>query len=163
MQKQVHRLLVLAVLVCSLTWTPVIAAGTTQIGGIGFLDPDQGPGGVCSGTSDFTIVVVGSLTGCWYTFIAESRLLEPGVYLERGADLFVVCKTGTSACGSFTTTYKFTAKYDPSTGAELKGRCEHPIVDGSGTGAFAGATGRLDIKDDVVNGLFDYRGHITYN
>ena len=162
--KHFYRLLVAMALVSVLTGSPLSAAGTTQIGGIGFLDPDQGPGGVCSQTSDFTIVVTGSLTGCWYTFILESRLLDPsGVYLERGVDRFVVCITGTPNCGTFTTTYKFTAKYDLETFAELKGRCEHPIVENSGTGVFANATGRIDVKDDVVNGVFEYRGHITLN
>ena len=48
-----------------------------------------------------------------------------------------------------------------STGVEVKGRCQHPIITGSGTGGFAGATGRLDFKDQVSTGRFFYRGHIT--
>ena len=65
--------------------------------------------------------------------------------------------------GTFTTTYRFEAKYDPdaATGMEVNGRCQHPIAEGSGTGGFAGATGRLDFKDDIGTGLFYYRGHIT--
>jgi len=47
-----------------------------------------------------------------------------------------------------------------STGVEVKGRCQHPIVKGSGTVGFAGATGRLDFKDEVSTGLYFYRGHI---
>jgi hypothetical protein len=46
-------------------------------------------------------------------------------------------------------------------GSEVRGRCEHPIVAGSGTGGFEGATGRIDFKDDVVAGEFLYRGHIS--
>ena len=46
------------------------------------------------------------------------------------------------------------------TGSELHGRCQHPLVEGSGTGGFAGATGRLDFKDEVATGLYFYRGHI---
>ena len=62
----------------------------------------------------------------------------------------------------FTTTYKFESKWDPdvSTGPEVRGRCQHPIVTGSGTGGFAGATGRLDFKDVVEDGTYLYRGHI---
>jgi hypothetical protein len=62
---------------------------------------------------------------------------------------------------NFTTTYKFESKWDPdvSTGVEVKGRCEHPIV--AGTGDFAGITGRVDFKDVVANGTFVYRGHLT--
>jgi hypothetical protein len=65
--------------------------------------------------------------------------------------------------GTFATTYKFTSKWDPdaSTGSEVHGRCEHPIVADSGTGGFAGATGRVDFKDDVTTGEFLYRGHIS--
>ena len=33
---------------------------------------------------------------------------------------------------------------------------------GSGEGAFAGVTGRLDFKDDVENGCFPYRGHLKF-
>ena len=47
-----------------------------------------------------------------------------------------------------------------SSGAEIRGRCEHPFVVGSGTGGFKGATGRVDMKDDVVNGVALFRGHI---
>jgi hypothetical protein len=46
------------------------------------------------------------------------------------------------------------------TGAELKGRCQHPIATGSGAGGFAGATGRVDFKDEVSTGRYLYRGHI---
>jgi hypothetical protein len=64
--------------------------------------------------------------------------------------------------GTFATNYRFEAKYDPDTltGIEVKGRRQHPIAAGSGTGGFAGATGRLDFKDDVDNAVFYYRGHI---
>ena len=55
------------------------------------------------------------------------------------------------------------SQWDPdvSSGSEVHGRCQHPIVAGSGTGGFAGATGRADFKDDVVTGEFLYRGHIS--
>ena len=46
-------------------------------------------------------------------------------------------------------------------GPEVKGRCQHPIVAGSGTGGFAGATGRFDFKDVISDGSIVYRGHIT--
>ena len=32
---------------------------------------------------------------------------------------------------------------------EVFGRCQHPIVDGSGTGVFDGVSGRLDFKDVI--------------
>ncbi len=65
--------------------------------------------------------------------------------------------------GLFTTTYKFQSKWDPdvSTGSEVWGRCEHPIVRGSGTVGFAGATGRLNFRDVVADGSYVCRGHIS--
>ena len=63
--------------------------------------------------------------------------------------------------GPFTTNYKFEAKFDLATMAELKGRCQHPIAEGSGTGGFAGATGRLDFKDLIGDPTtYVYRGDI---
>jgi hypothetical protein len=43
----------------------------------------------------------------------------------------------------------------------VHGRCQHPITEGTGTGAFAGVIGRPDFKDDVESAVFHYRGHIT--
>lgn len=51
-------------------------------------------------------------------------------------------------------------KLDAS-GAEVRGRCQHPLVAGSGTGGFAGATGRVDFKDIIGDPItYVYRGHI---
>ena len=64
-----------------------------------------------------------------------------------------------TTCGTFETTYTFTAKYvDDTFAEEIHGRCQHPIV--GGTGDFAGKKGVILFKDDVVNLKFDYRGHI---
>jgi hypothetical protein len=72
---------------------------------------------------------------------------------------------GTAPAGfadTVTSKERFEAKNDPDvfTGIEVNGRCQHPIAAGSGTGGFAGATGRLDFKDDVDNAVFYYRGHV---
>jgi hypothetical protein len=139
---------------------PVAASGpgNTQIAGAGTFDES-----LCTEVQDeFTILMTGSLRGCWYTTVLEIVQQTPsGVYQERGEELFIGCLVdgATTTCGSFTTTYKFTAKYqtDPPF-AEIHGRCEHPIV--GGDGGFSGATGRVDFKDDVVSGEFVYRGHI---
>ena len=66
--------------------------------------------------------------------------------------------------GTFNTTYLFTAKYvDCATLAEeIWGRCQHPIITGSGTGDFSGVTGRFDIKDDVEAGNLPYKGHLRF-
>jgi hypothetical protein len=85
-----------------------------------------------------------------------------GVYQERGEEVFVGSFEGGSE-GTFTTTYNFSSKWEPdvTNGSEVRGRCRHPIVAGSGTGGFEGATGRLDFKDDVVTGEYLWRGHIS--
>jgi hypothetical protein len=121
--------------------------------------------GVCPGPpagygdfTDFTIVMTGSLEGCWYTKVLTSKETPSGVYLETGEEVFVGRLDG-GPQGTFTTTYRFESKFAPD-GSEIHGRCQHPLAAGSGTGGFAGATGRVDFKDDVVTGELFYRGHI---
>jgi len=83
-----------------------------------------------------------------------------GVLLVPERQLFVGRLDGGPA-GTFTTTYKFEAKLDAD-GAEVRGRCQHPIVSGSGTGGFAGASGRVDFKDIIGDPtFFVYRGHVS--
>lgn len=111
------------------------------------------------------IVLDGSLKGCWYTKIVDTvkdHGAPSGIYLESGREVFVGSLNG-GPMGLFTTTYKFQSKWDPnvSTGSEVWGRCEHPIVRGSGTDGFAGATGRLNFRDVVADGSYVYRGHIS--
>jgi hypothetical protein len=140
-------------------------AATNQLAGRAFLDT---AGEVCppapDGYRDFPpIVMTGSLEGCWYTDVVTSRQLSSGVYLETGKEVFFGTLNG-SAVGSFRTTYRFESKWDPdaATGAEIHGRCQHPLVAGSGTGGFDGATGRVDFKDLVETGDLAYRGHISF-
>ena len=115
--------------------------------------------------ADFTsyppIDMDGSLDGCWYTKILNFEQKPSGVYLESGEEVFVGSLNG-GPQGIFTTTYKFEAKLDTVTGSEIKGRCQHKIVAGSGTGGFLGASGRVDFKD-IIDGTtvtYEYRGHI---
>jgi hypothetical protein len=164
------------VLACSDTTTPtelsnagIIAASaaTTQISGVGVFDADACPAPP-TGYEDFNaypgIAMDGSLEGCWYTKVVTSRDngTPSGVYQERGEEVFVGSFDGGPE-GTFTTTYKFSSKWEPdvTNGSEVRGRCEHPIIAGSGTGGFEGATGRLDFKDDVVTGDYLWRGHIS--
>ncbi len=76
-----------------------------------------------------------------------------------GQALFTDLGLNGGPVGTFTTTYKFEAKFAPD-GSEIHGRCQHPIVDGSGTGGFEGASGRLNFKDIVETGEYLYKGHI---
>lgn len=166
-----RRLGVLAVLVIVLTiaGSAPASARSNQISGVGVFDVS---GSTCSGPpsgyADFVsyppIVLSGSLQGCWYTKVDtfKDNGAPSGVYLESGREVFVGSLNG-GPTGVFTTTYKFESKWDPdvSTGSEVRGRCQHPLVAGSGTGGFAGATGRVDFKDIVADGSYIYRGHIS--
>ena len=138
-------------------------AANHQLSGTAFFNPSPGtPCPVPPSAYDSypPIVMTGSLDGCWYTHIETARATSGGVYLESGTELFVGRLDGGPA-GTFTTTYKFEAKLDAD-GAEVRGRCQHPIVSGSGTGGFAGATGRVDFKDIIGDPItYVYRGHIS--
>jgi hypothetical protein len=142
-------------------------AASGQIDGTAYFQDSSG--GPCSDppapyagfTSYAPLVMEGSLEGCWYTLVEDSRTTPSGVYLESGQELFVGSLDGVPLSGTFTTTYRFEAKYAPDGVTELHGRCQHPLVAGSGTGGFAGATGRVDFKDIIGNPVtYVYRGHI---
>ena len=144
---------------------PANAAGTTQISGSGFYETKGECGTPPAGFADYPgLVVKGDLKGCIYTDVLTAMNLgaPSGIYLETGREIFVG-SLNNGPKGTFQTTYRFESKWNPdvSTGVEVKGRCQHPIVAGSGTGGFAGATGRLDLKDEVSTGMYFYRGHIT--
>lgn len=162
-----RRLGLLVVFVMSLLMVNPLAAGaaSNQVSGAAYYDADRcpnPPAGYEGFTSYDGLVLTGSLEGCLYTRVETSKETPSGVYLETGEEVFVGSLDG-GAVGTFATTYRFESKWDPdvSSGVEVRGRCQHPIVAGSGTGGFEGATGRLDIKDiigDLVT--YVYRGHI---
>lgn len=140
--------------------SPALDGGATQIAGIGFFaetgectDP-EGNG------SDFALRMTGDLEGCLYIFVETGACSPSGTYRETGTETFVGEYNGES--GTFRTTYKFEAKYQdcPNLAGEIFGRCQHPIIAGSGTGVFEGVTGRFDMKDDIAAGNFPYRGHL---
>jgi hypothetical protein len=139
-------------------------AGATQISGVAFLattsecEPLEG--------SPFAIRLTGDLEGCLNVFIDDFECSPSGTYREEGREYFVGTYKGKT--GTFWTGYKFEGKYEgcaangAALGAEIFGRCQHPIVEGSGEGAFEGVTGRLDFKDDIEAGNFPYRGHLQF-
>ncbi len=138
----------------------------SQLSGDAYYDAVQCPAPP-PGYADFTsypgLVMTGSLEGCLYTKVTTSKETPSGVYLESGEEVFVGSLDG-GPVGTFATTYKFESKWDPdvSSGVELRGRCQHPIVKGSGTGGFAGATGRINFKDIIGDPVtYVYRGHIS--
>jgi hypothetical protein len=139
-----------------------LAAGATQSSGIAFpaaegacVDP-EGQG------SDFALTMTGDLEGCHYVFVETAVCSPSGTYRETGTEIFVGDYNGQA--GTFETTYLFTAKYVdcPNLIDEIVGRCQHPIVAGSGRGVFEGVSGRLDFKDDIEAGNFPYRGHLRW-
>ncbi len=151
--------------------SPALAGGATQISGVGVYaegadcnDPegvnDEGV------AANYALVLDGDLKGCLYTFVETARSSPSGTYLETGYEVFVG-SVASGGSGTFVTTYRFEAKYedlsDPAT--EIFGRCQHPILKGSGTGVFEGVTGILFFTDVIEAGndpYFPYRGHLRW-
>lgn len=140
--------------------------GATQISGVGFYattECDFTGGGA---GANYAIAMTGDLEGCLYGFIDDFECSPSGTYREEGREYFVGTYKGEA--GEFWTTYKFEGRYEGcaenggALGAEIFGRCQHPLVEGSGTGVFEGVTGRVDFKDEVETGRFPYRGHFRW-
>ena len=136
-----------------------LAGGATQISGVAFFDEAD----TCDSASvgaDFALLMTGDLDGCLYTFVQTAQSSPSGTYRETGTELFVA----SDGAGTFETTYRFEAKYEDvdTLSGEIFGRCQHPIVEGSGTGIYDGVSGQLFFKDDVEAGTFPYRGHLRY-
>ena len=162
-----RRLGLLVVFVMSLLMVNPLAAGaaSNRVSGDAVYDAEQCPKPP-AGYEDFTsydgFALTGSLEGCLYTRVETYKETPSGIYLEVGEEVFVGSLDG-GAIGTFATTYRFESKWDPdvSSGVEVHGRCQHPIVAGSGTGGFEGATGRLDFKDIIGDPVtYVYRGSI---
>ena len=105
--------------------------------------------------------MTGSLVGCWVIDTFETKS-DPNksTLLASGTEHFEGCLG--QVCGTFTTTYTYTAKYDgpwPSS-AEIHGRCHHPIT--GGTGGFAGVSGQFSFHDvvDVSPPYYPYVGNV---
>lgn len=137
--------------------------GAKQIAGVGsFAAP-----GACTDPegegADYVLTLNGSLSGCHYVFVESFKCQPGGAYYEAGTETFVGTYNGQA--GTFRTSYVFTAKYldCPTLTGEVTGRCQHPFISGSGTGVFAGIKeARLDMRDDVSNGTFPYKGHLLF-
>ena len=100
---------------------------------------------------------------CHYVFVQSFQCTEGGAYRESEYEIFVGKYEGQA--GTFRTDYLFTAKYldCPTLTGEVTGRCQHPFVNGSGTGVFQNIKeARLDMRDDVGAGNFPYKGHIQF-
>ena len=136
-----------------------LAGGATQISGVAFFDEAD----TCDSASvgaDYALLMTGDLDGCLYTFVQTQESSPSGTYRETGTERFVA----SDGSGTFETTYRFEAKYEDvdTLSGEIFGRCQHPIVEGSGTGIFLGVSGQLFFKDEVETGTFFYRGHLLF-
>jgi hypothetical protein len=151
-----------AVALIGVVWTapsPALAEGATQISGEAVLDEAD----TCDSASvgaDYALLMTGDLDGCLYTFVQTQESSPSGTYRETGTERFVA----SDGSGTFETTYRFEAKYEDvdTLSGEIFGRCQHPIVEGSGTGIFLGVSGQLFFKDEVETGTFFYRGHLLF-
>jgi hypothetical protein len=141
--------------------SPALAGGATQISGVAFFDVGSACVDPEGEGADFALIMTGDLEGCLYTFVKTQKSSPSGTYRETGTELFVG-SFGSEGDGTFETTYRFEGKYEDVANltGEIHGRCQHPIVEGEGTGIFEGVTGRLFFKDDVEAGNFPYRGHL---
>lgn len=175
MKKLIAPTTLIAVLVC--VSAALAHSSTVRVAGIqASLDTTAGaPGDPCAAAdpetgqaSVLSNAMAGSLFGCWYTDTFNLINSTPsGVIYATGSEHFVGCldvrRKGdcakTDRTGTFAMTYGFLAQFDPVTGSEIWGGCQHKIV--SGTGGFAGATGRIDFKDNVATGTSSYWGHVT--
>jgi hypothetical protein len=121
----------------------------------------------------------GSLIGTWQTTsfktIAEGLTQTDGVggppyeYAAAGTELFTGChdRNGNKKCeaaekGTLRFTFTYWGTYDPTTGALIKGQCQHPAV--GGTGAFRGARGVVYMSDrPTASGVVTvYSGTLVY-
>ena len=146
---------------------PVTANASTRLSGdasFNVVACPTPPAGYETFTDYDGLLLTGDLEGCLYTDVHTVKQTPGGVYLESGEEVFIGSLNG-GPVGTFATTYKFEGKYDPDTGFQQHGRCQHPIVEGSGTGGFEGAKGRLNFKDIINAGsptAYIYRGHIKF-
>jgi hypothetical protein len=142
--------------------SPALAEGATQISGIavfdelGTCDDPEGEG------ADFALIMDGDgdLDGCLYTFVETAESSPSGTYRETGTELFVA----SDGVSMFETTYRVEAKFEDvdNLAGTIFERCQHPIVEGSGTGIFEGVSGHLFIRADVEAGNYLYKGHLQY-
>jgi hypothetical protein len=143
----------------------VLAAGASQVSGVGFYATANECDASGQGAA-YAVKMTGDLEGCLYVYVDEFDCSPSGTYRETGKEYFVGTYNGVA--GTFWTNYKFESRFEGCApdgsylGSEIFGRCQHPIVAGSGNGVFEGVAGRMDFKDDIEAGNFPYRGHLQF-
>lgn len=145
-------------IVMALIGSLLSAGSTAAANGTTIVRGDQLAAGSCE---DGGYAMTGSLVGCWWIDTFESKT-DPGksTFRATGTEHFTGCMG--SVCGTFYTTFSFTAKTDGPwlTGAEIHGRCHHPVI--GGTAGFAGAAGEISFHDvvDVSPPYYPYIGNV---
>jgi hypothetical protein len=159
-------LITIGAFVAGLTFVAAPAfAGTTQVSGNQTPVAPNDPCIAGDPNSLGTYTMDGSLIGCWYTDDFTFREQPSGNAEATGHEHFVGCLDlgGDGSCtgdpsGTLSFSFQFSGRYDTVTFAEIRGRCHHPVV--SGTGGFEGAGGELNFKDDVATGIASYTGNV---
>jgi hypothetical protein len=143
----------LAVLALAVGATSALAGGqgSTQVAGTMLTT-------ACSDGMNIGVDMTGGLSGCWYTDELTCRAQVSGTVQCAGLEHFVVVDSLGGKSGTLYFAYEFSGKYDWSTFAEIRGRCNHRIIGSDGD--FAGASGVLHFKDDVTTGQAPYRGNV---
>ncbi len=148
----------------------VSAQGAQRIAGIGYFEGEEAcdePITNSAGVSpDASLDMTGDLQGCLYIFIETYECMPGGVYIEDGHEIYV----GSGAegdDGTFQTEYRFVAHFPSEADCHaftnmIRGRCQHPIVAGSGTGDYRGVTGKFQMVDNVEEGYADYLGLLHF-
>lgn len=145
------------------------AGGVTQISGEStFADPGDCTDPVTGANGqapDFAFNLTGDLSGCRYVFVETAECTPSGVYLETGTDIYVGSgREGDD--GTFRTTYRFEAKYADCGNliGEVHGRCQHQVILGTGTGDYEGASGQLEMSDQIAGDVItiSYKGHLRW-
>ena len=141
------------------------AQGSVQVSGTAEFDGSNTCGDPPAGFEAytlFTLILDGDIEGCLWTLAESGKVTNGDTYQERGQEVIEGCLISGAACGMFETTYQFTSKWagEPFASEQINGRCQHPIQWGSGTDGFENLSGRLDFKDDVEEGDFDWVGHL---
>jgi len=111
--------------------------------------------------------LLGEFETLTFVVLHESESLVIGVGTERFMGCVDVNLDGTCESGEPSGELRFDfvqwSTFDPSTGALIKGGCEHPIT--SGSDSFQGARGIVHMRDVGVNGgvLTTYQGTVVLN
>jgi hypothetical protein len=103
MHRTIERLVLFALLAGLMAvLAPQAGAATARLSGVGVFDTTRAcpePPAGYEDFTDFTMVMTGSLDGCWYTKIirATDNGIPSGVYQERGEEVFVGSLDGGAA------------------------------------------------------------------